>query len=344
MTRKHTPAEIEADVLLKSARRCAICYGIHHDLAKKPGQIAHLDREPSNSAEDNLAFLCLEHHSEYDSKTSQHKNYTISEVKKRREALHLAVAKKEHAAGAPSLMNLSQRLGQVSDKFFDQRRSLPETALLNKIRSLPHWRLSICPTDFMEAQFLNVEQCERFMNSQTIKSNGYDYFPLMPLEVKLMQEPTLGAVTCDVDRSDLSTGVCECWTLFKSGQFVLNRTIWQRPEMANTIHAFEIVRIVSHVFEFARRMALEGVLSPKATIRITLNNVAGFVLSVPNHLVTGHSKSGLVEETIPCDPNVLETESDAMAMEVAVKLFHSFGWKEPSPSDLEPMQARFVAR
>ena len=32
------------------------------DLDEKIGQIAHLDKNPSNSAEDNIAFLCLLHH------------------------------------------------------------------------------------------------------------------------------------------------------------------------------------------------------------------------------------------------------------------------------------------
>jgi hypothetical protein len=42
-------------------------------LSEKLGQIAHLDKDPSNAAEDNLAFMCLTHHALYDSKTSQHK-------------------------------------------------------------------------------------------------------------------------------------------------------------------------------------------------------------------------------------------------------------------------------
>jgi hypothetical protein len=66
------------------------------DLTEKLGQIAHLDKDPSNSAEDNLAFMCLNHHSLLDSKTSQHKNYTLQELKAAREKLYEAVVENKH--------------------------------------------------------------------------------------------------------------------------------------------------------------------------------------------------------------------------------------------------------
>lgn len=79
--RVHIPNEVEADVLIKSKRRCCLCYGIKNDLEEKAGQIAHLDNDCSNNKFDNLAYMCLEHHNKYDSKTSQSKNYTIKETK-----------------------------------------------------------------------------------------------------------------------------------------------------------------------------------------------------------------------------------------------------------------------
>lgn len=86
--RKKIPKKIETKVLTMSKRRCCICFGINNDLNVKIGQIAHLDRDNTNYKFENLAFLCLDHHSQYDSKTSQHKNYTIQEVKKYRAKLY----------------------------------------------------------------------------------------------------------------------------------------------------------------------------------------------------------------------------------------------------------------
>lgn len=82
-----------ADVLVASRRRCCLCYSLGNDASEKKGQIAHLDRDSSNSSRDNLAFLCLDHHDQYDSRTSQAKGLTIEEVKQYRNQLQRYVAK-----------------------------------------------------------------------------------------------------------------------------------------------------------------------------------------------------------------------------------------------------------
>src|ERR1022692_76117 len=87
-TRMPTPTDVERRVLTQSRRRCALCFHLHRDTREKKGQIAHLDRRRSNSIEDNLAFLCFDHHSDYDSTTRQHKNYTVDELKHARRELY----------------------------------------------------------------------------------------------------------------------------------------------------------------------------------------------------------------------------------------------------------------
>jgi hypothetical protein len=95
--RRHTPGLTELRVLDRSRRRCALCFHIDVDLTEKHGQIAHIDKNPSNFAEDNLAWLCLPHHSVFDSKTSQHKNYTLAEVKRARDTLYHAIEEDRHS-------------------------------------------------------------------------------------------------------------------------------------------------------------------------------------------------------------------------------------------------------
>lgn len=85
--RRTIPKSTETEVLTKSRRRCCICFGLSNDIRIKTGQIAHLDKDCSNNNPDNLAFLCLKHHDEYDSRTSQSKGFTEKEVKKYREDL-----------------------------------------------------------------------------------------------------------------------------------------------------------------------------------------------------------------------------------------------------------------
>ena len=102
LVRRSIPSSTELLVLDNSRRRCPLCYKLKGDLTEKRGQIAHLDQNPANYAEGNLAWLCLEHHSEYDSRTSQHKNYTMAEVKNARDDLYAAIQALQHLA-APAV-------------------------------------------------------------------------------------------------------------------------------------------------------------------------------------------------------------------------------------------------
>jgi hypothetical protein len=148
MDRKQTPVDIETAVLTKSARRCTLCFSLSRDLNEKRGQIAHLDQNPSNCAEDNLAFLCLDHHSLYDSSTSQHKNYTIPEVKVARAELYEAISQNEHGAGGePSqvvtdwVVRYPGGLSDVSTVRRGQRASLDRFAIgedFTFINNSPH--------------------------------------------------------------------------------------------------------------------------------------------------------------------------------------------------------------
>jgi hypothetical protein len=94
--RKPIPSATELLVLDRSRRRCALCFYIDGDLTEKKGQLAHLDQNPANRLVGNLAWLCLDHHSEYDSRTSQHKNYTKAEARKARDDLYQAIDAGRH--------------------------------------------------------------------------------------------------------------------------------------------------------------------------------------------------------------------------------------------------------
>jgi hypothetical protein len=78
----------EAGVLFKSRRRCALCYGLKGLYRVKKGQLAHIDKDRANSVAENLVFLCLEHHNDFDSRQSQAKGYTAAELKLYREQLY----------------------------------------------------------------------------------------------------------------------------------------------------------------------------------------------------------------------------------------------------------------
>ena len=158
MARKKVAPKIETEVLTRSARRCCICVGMNGDWQQKQGQIAHIDHDSSNAAEDNLAFLCLPHHDQYDSKTSQSKGITEGEVRKYRQELYEALSERrkewlqvpesqeasettrmKHRPRGPdfgALINLAGSLSLFSDRDVEYRHLLtlalnhenPETA------------------------------------------------------------------------------------------------------------------------------------------------------------------------------------------------------------------------
>jgi hypothetical protein len=54
----------------------------------RKGQIAHLNQDATDRRFDNLVYLCLEHHDEYDARTSQSKGYTADELRAYRDRLY----------------------------------------------------------------------------------------------------------------------------------------------------------------------------------------------------------------------------------------------------------------
>lgn len=123
MSKRKTPSpDTQAEVLIQSARRCCICFGLHTDFTTKAGQIAHLDGNSANSEIKNLAWLCLPHHDQYDTKTRQSKGLTVREVKKYRASLYEAVNQMRKGV-PPTALYVSQDV-----PLLDFARELPRTA------------------------------------------------------------------------------------------------------------------------------------------------------------------------------------------------------------------------
>lgn len=111
MSRKAITPESEVEVLTNSRRRCAFCFCLNNDFKIKKGQIAHIDRDNSNSNIENLVFLCLEHHDEYDTLTSQSKGLKPKEIKNYRDKLYEHVKLWEQINGSEFSLPRTQKTG-----------------------------------------------------------------------------------------------------------------------------------------------------------------------------------------------------------------------------------------
>lgn len=182
--RKKVPEQIQAEVITNCRRRCCICFGLDRDLDVKSGQIAHLDRNSSNNTIDNLAFLCLSHHDQYDSVTSQSKSFRPSEVKAYRDELCTFLAISNTQYGETKLTE-------------DHQRELKTTVCL-EISLLPHeWKnlyMHLYPGHFAEGTFERkrdyVDVWEMLVDVGTHEYSKDDWQKYLPLFTKGIERLT----------------------------------------------------------------------------------------------------------------------------------------------------------
>lgn len=101
--RRSVPESVQSKLVTACRRRCCLCVYLNDDRSVKAGQIAHIDRDSSNSNISNLAWLCLEHHDQYDSRTSQSKGMIPGELIKYKSAL-------ENECRSESMLEPNERL------------------------------------------------------------------------------------------------------------------------------------------------------------------------------------------------------------------------------------------
>lgn len=145
------PRSVEKEVLLASGRRCCLCVFLHRLDEVRKGQIAHLNGDSRNSQFENLVWLCLEHHDEYDSRTSQAKGLTTSEVRAYRDRLYerrrLEGVEVAEDSARPAGVKGSLPIG-ASQEEVPQRRYLDEMEFANAPWHYPLWQVANQPEFF----------------------------------------------------------------------------------------------------------------------------------------------------------------------------------------------------
>jgi hypothetical protein len=85
------PAMLAAEVITHCRRRCTLCFALHADLTPQKGQVAHIDHDRTNTTLNNLVWLCLAHHDEFDSRGHQTKGYLPAEIQQYKAELELCL-------------------------------------------------------------------------------------------------------------------------------------------------------------------------------------------------------------------------------------------------------------
>jgi TolA-binding protein len=117
--RKKTPVDTEKQVLVDSRRRCALCFGLNNDFKEKKGQIGHANHNSEDNRLVNLVWLCFEHHIQFDSTSSQAKNYTRKELLEYRKRLYNYISSRENTNENKMWSTINKRLKKI-EKTIDQ--------------------------------------------------------------------------------------------------------------------------------------------------------------------------------------------------------------------------------
>ena len=153
MARRRRPTvKVETSVLVLSKRRCCLCYCWGEHKGRRKGQIAHINRKREDSNFDNLVWLCVDHHDEYDSRRSQSKGITAGELREYRSQLYKEInSKPDILAADAAAEGLSDRLiendgASVYDSVYE--RFQDELEYTSKPWRFPLWQVANQPEMF----------------------------------------------------------------------------------------------------------------------------------------------------------------------------------------------------
>lgn len=142
--RKPIPRRTQAAVMVQSRGRCALCFHWHEDLSVKPGQLAHIDRDRTNCAEANIAFLCQLHHDQYDTTPSQTKRVMPEVLATAKGELQQAIADGRHLKHRAIVVTTGRETDRAA--FADLLRMMTESRTAEFLRHTCfgsesfHWR------------------------------------------------------------------------------------------------------------------------------------------------------------------------------------------------------------
>jgi tetratricopeptide (TPR) repeat protein len=106
--KSEVPVDLAARVLFKSDRTCCVCR-----TAGKPVQLHHVDEDPGNSVERNLAVLCFDCHTDTQIKGGFHRKLDCDQVILYRDDWNQIVAQRRATIDAQSIVGAAERAPEL---------------------------------------------------------------------------------------------------------------------------------------------------------------------------------------------------------------------------------------
>jgi hypothetical protein len=214
--------------------------------------------------------------------------------------------------------------------------------LLDRIRSAGHWRVTIRPSEFREDR-LEFGSLERLVVEKQVQIRGW-YFPHIS-----SREPIANGTDWIGQESVSSIGssYLEVWRFYTSGQFAWVRSFsregYGEPGSEAILPVYEVVNVVTETYEFAARLALEGIFGEKASVRIVAGGLQGHRLVVGDPRRAGIDASPMtVEEDLKKQAAVEKTDLIAnprtLALGDAVWFLQRMGWRSAPKNIVRDIQ------
>ena len=228
----------------------------------------------------------------------------------------------------------SAKAAAAHQEYFEQRKRLADTEVMTKIWGLPRWKLWSRPMEFRKARFQSLDHCDQFVASASVRSNArwtqYPWFNTSP-------EHGFESVAAGIDLVDPSVEHTERWVLFQSGQFVHNMALDRMSPLGKRTHVFEILEVVTALFEFTARMADRKIFTNHIGIAVELYDVAGRQLAWDRDLDGWCQEHTISIHTIHTADELCAGRR-TLALDVALKVYAAFGWENPPKEELAAVQ------
>jgi hypothetical protein len=226
--------------------------------------------------------------------------------------------------------------------------------LLERIRQVGHWRVNYRPLRAATEQ-LSLARCREVVEKARVSMRGWD-FP--HISYSRDDKPESGGYDNAGDHLENWTdwyGFAEFWRMYRSTQFltyIALREDTMKEEHGNPqVPILEVVSTIYSItefFEFAHRLAGQGLYDAGANISIILSGTQG------RHLRAGVGKFPFLHALTTSAPNVeidhrlsadqlRSDEYRSFAVKACLEVFDQFGWN-PARSQIEADQERFYQR
>jgi hypothetical protein len=237
------------------------------------------------------------------------------------------------ASGAPTATQAED------ERYFRERRDLPDTALVKSIWQRPHWRILIQPYRYLPGQFRAPSDCEAFVRRESVVDLGYENLPIVTSGTSFVTS-TSPACTRGETNYPEEPALCEVWALFQSAQFVLTRPLPTDRPTPKQLHYLQVLHFVTQAFELGRRLTIECDIRGLIFCHVSFRNVLGHEIFVPNRFPSSYCKESNVEESEEFSQSDNRDVVYERAIVLVLRLYEHFGWRDASADELCRQQGR----